>query len=133
MPRAESPFRVLEKVNDNTYKINLLENYSVNPMFNMCDLTPYLEDRVGAKDNVDLRANPFKKGRYDVPHHERFDPTNPREEEPEFEKTMVSYRGPITRSRAKFINITHLDNKAAYEGDWKFLRRNKRFKISQLA
>ena len=83
-------------VNDNAYKLNFPENYSVSPTFNMRDLMPYLEDGVGVEDSVDLRANPFQQGGYDVPHHRRFETRNPREEEPEFESPMVNHKGLIT-------------------------------------
>ena len=52
-----------------------------------------------------------------MPHHGRFEPNNPRKEEPEFENPMVSYKSPITRSMAKFINLViHLDGKEAFGG-----------------
>ena len=93
---GDGPFQVLEKMNDNSYELDLPENYSVSPKFNVHALMPYLEDDVGAKDSVDLRANPFQQGGYDVSHHERFDPKSPREEELEFESPMMSYNGLIT-------------------------------------
>ena len=46
-----------------------------------------------------------------MPHHGRL---GPRKEEPESASQMVSYEGPITRSRAEFINLVHhLDNMKA--------------------
>ena len=99
MPRVDGPFRVLEKVNNNAYKLNLPEGYNVSPTFNVHDLTPSLEDGVGVKDGVDLRENPFQQGRDDVPHH-----GGTGKEEPEFENPTEQgehYTGPITRSRAK--------------------------------
>ena len=48
MPRAESLFWVLEKVNDTAYKIDLPEDYNMSSMFHVRDLKPYLEDGVGA-------------------------------------------------------------------------------------
>ena len=44
MQRAESPFEVLEMVNDNAYKVDLPENFGVSAMFNVADLSPYLLD-----------------------------------------------------------------------------------------
>ena len=106
-------------MNDNAYKIDLPEDYTVSPTFNVRDLTPYLEDGVGVEDDVDLRENPFQLGGYDVPHHGRSDPSSPREEESKLESPMVqdeSYKGPINQSRAKFVNlVTYLDNKEACE------------------
>ena len=47
-----SPLKVLEKVNDDAYKLELLGDVVVSSTFNMGDLTPYL------KEDDDLRANP---------------------------------------------------------------------------
>ena len=44
MPRADGPFEVLERVNDNAYKVNLSGDYGVSATFNVADLSPYLED-----------------------------------------------------------------------------------------
>ena len=86
------------------------------------------KDGVGADYIIDLRANPFQQGGYDVPHHGRFDPINLRKEDPELESPMVSYNGPNTRSRAKFVPfVTHLDDKEAFEsleGNWSQFRSN---------
>ena len=62
MPRVDGPFQVLEKVNDNAYKLYLPEGYNVSPTFNVCDLMHYLEDGVRVEDGKDLRANPFQQG-----------------------------------------------------------------------
>jgi len=40
MPRAEGPFEVLKRINDNAYKIDLLGDYQVSAMFNVSDLSP---------------------------------------------------------------------------------------------
>jgi len=44
MPRVDGPFKILEKENDNTYKVHLPRDYSVSATFNITDLNPYLED-----------------------------------------------------------------------------------------
>ncbi|XP_071737894.1 uncharacterized protein [Rutidosis leptorrhynchoides] len=44
MPRAEGPFKVLEKVGDNAYKVELPRDTAVESTFNVGDLMPYLED-----------------------------------------------------------------------------------------
>ena len=43
-PRAEGPLEVLEKINDDAYKINLGDKHSVSATFNVGDLASYLED-----------------------------------------------------------------------------------------
>jgi hypothetical protein len=42
MPRADGPFRIIEKINDNAYKVELPPEFGVSPTFNISDLRPYL-------------------------------------------------------------------------------------------
>jgi len=61
MPRADGPFEVLERVNDNAYKVDLPGEYEVSATFNVADLSPYLED-----DYLEnLRANSSQQGEDD--------------------------------------------------------------------
>ena len=63
IPRANGPFEVLEKINDNAYKIDLPGDYGVSCTFNISDFEPYFED-----DNIkNLRANSFLEGEDNVP------------------------------------------------------------------
>nr|KAJ0226813.1 hypothetical protein LSAT_V11C100043320 [Lactuca sativa] len=58
MPRAEGPYRVVSRVNDNAYKVDLGGDHGVHATFNVGDLSPYLDD-----DGLDeLRSIPFKGG-----------------------------------------------------------------------
>jgi hypothetical protein len=58
MPRAEGPFKVLARVNDNAYEIELPGGYGVHATFNVGDLSPYEDD-----DGIaELRSIPFKEG-----------------------------------------------------------------------
>jgi len=45
MPRAEGPFEVLEKVNDNAYKVDLPGDFRVLATFNVTDLSSYVPSR----------------------------------------------------------------------------------------
>jgi len=56
--REDDPFKVLERINDNVHKIDLLLNYGVSNTFNITDLT--LCD-VGTFD-INSRANSFQEG-----------------------------------------------------------------------
>ena len=58
MPRADGPFEVLERVNDNAYKTDLPGDYGVSATFNVADLSPYLEDDYLSN----LRSNSLSQG-----------------------------------------------------------------------
>jgi hypothetical protein len=38
-PRGDGPFQILEGINDNAYKVDLLGEYGVSATFNISDLT----------------------------------------------------------------------------------------------
>ena len=40
-PRVDGPFRILKKINDNAYKVELPGHYGVSDTFNVADLSPY--------------------------------------------------------------------------------------------
>nr|GEX71852.1 zinc finger, PMZ-type [Tanacetum cinerariifolium] len=62
-PRADGPYRVLKKVNDNTYKLELLGHYNVSATFNVVDLSPYK----GEGDNYpDSRSSLSEEGEDDA-------------------------------------------------------------------
>ena len=44
MPRADGSFEVLEKINENAYKVNFWRDYGVLAAFNMADLSAYQAD-----------------------------------------------------------------------------------------
>jgi hypothetical protein len=54
MPRGDGPFRVLAKINDNAYKIDLPPSYGVSNTFNVVDLLPYMSE-----DISESRTTPF--------------------------------------------------------------------------
>jgi hypothetical protein len=64
MPRVDGPFRIIKKVNDNAYNVDLLGDYNVSATFNVKDLTPYLDDI----DDTDLRTNHSQPEADDVHH-----------------------------------------------------------------
>ncbi|KAJ8649116.1 hypothetical protein MRB53_002139 [Persea americana] len=49
MPRADSPFKVLQRIGDNAYKIELPGDYGVSATFNVSDLSPYYEDEADSR------------------------------------------------------------------------------------
>jgi len=43
-PRADGPFKIVQKINDNAYKVELSGTYGVSATFNVVDLSPFLDD-----------------------------------------------------------------------------------------
>lgn len=82
-PRGDGPFKILQKINDNAYKIDLPKEYDVSPTFNVSDLSPYFGP-------LESRTTTFQEGEDD-------------EDIPAIDTTPTT-NGPITRSRAKLIS-----------------------------
>ncbi|GJT94618.1 RNA-directed DNA polymerase [Tanacetum coccineum] len=74
-PRADGPFRVLKRINDNAYKIDLPGHYGVSTTFNVADLRPYTADD---EFEGDSGSSHFLEGEDDT------DPTLPDEDPPGF-------------------------------------------------
>ncbi|XP_075675469.1 uncharacterized protein LOC142644780 isoform X2 [Castanea sativa] len=83
-PRRDGPFQVLERINDNAYKLDLPGEYNISSTFNVSALSPF---DVGD----DSRMNPFK---------ERGNDGN----QQAFKDPLHVPVGPITRTRSKKIN-----------------------------
>ena len=73
MPRADGPFKVLEKINDNAYKLELPVDFGVSPTFNIADLKPYL----GEEDALPSRTTSFQEGEDDEDINTIVTPTAP--------------------------------------------------------
>ena len=85
-PRGDGPFKVLQKINDNAYKIELPPEYSnVSTTFNVKDLFPF----VGEPES---RTTPSKEGEANEDMHSIHSSSN---------EIPLDIDGPITRSRAK--------------------------------
>jgi hypothetical protein len=89
MSRAAGPFKILTKINDNAYKLELPSEFGVSPSFNISDLRPYL----GEEDEMPSRMTSLQEG-----------------EDDEDINTLatiipsIEIVGPITRSRAQQLN-----------------------------
>ena len=90
MPRADGPFKVLEKINYNAYNLELPADFGVSPTFNTADLKPYL----GEEDELPARTTSFQEGEDDEDINTIVTPTAP----------AAIHTRPITRARACQLN-----------------------------
>jgi hypothetical protein len=90
MPRADGLFKVLEKINENAYKLDLPADFGVSPTFNIADLKPYL----GEEDELESRMTQMQEGEDDVDINTS-DTSTP---------THNQISGPITRARVRQLN-----------------------------
>jgi len=96
MPRADGPFQIIEKINDNAYKLDLPAHYGVSSTFNVADLKPY----VGEEEKLPLRMTSIQEGEDDedittsVPTTSLAAATTP--------------EGPMTQARARQLNYVIL-------------------------
>jgi hypothetical protein len=58
---AAGPFKILAKINDNAYKLELHLEFEVSPSFNISDLRPYL----GEEDEIPSRMTSMQEGEDD--------------------------------------------------------------------
>jgi hypothetical protein len=61
MSRVVGPFKILVKINDNAYKLELSPKFGVSPSFNILDLRPYLEE----EDEIPSRTTSMQEGEED--------------------------------------------------------------------
>ena len=83
-PRWDGPFQVLERINDNAYKLDLLGEYNISVTFNVFDLSLF---DVGD----DSKSNPFKER------------GNDENQQAPLKDPLYVPVGPITRVRSKKI------------------------------
>jgi hypothetical protein len=93
MPRAAGPFKVLEKINDNAYKLELPPEFGVSPTFNILDLKPYL----GEEDELESRMTPIQEG-----------------EDDKDISPLHTMQGLITRARARQLDLQVRSNLVNY-------------------
>jgi hypothetical protein len=94
MPWADGPFKVLERINDNAYKLDLPIDFGVSPTFNIADLKLYL----GEDDELELRMTQMQEREDDEDIATNHTSTTP-------VSTSTTPLGPITRARAR--RLTH--------------------------
>ena len=94
LPTGDGPFQILERINDNAYKLDLPGEYGVSASFNVSDLSPF-----DAGD--DLRTNPSQEEGND----EDIVSTSKSTWETYSDPIQVPI-GPVTRARAKKFKET---------------------------
>jgi hypothetical protein len=83
MSRAAGPFKVLEKINNNSNRLELATDFGVSSVFNISDLRPYF----GEEDEMPSRMTPIQEGEDD-------------EDIPTHDDSSIAIQGPITRAHA---------------------------------
>jgi hypothetical protein len=91
MPRDAGPYKILEKIIDNAYKLDLPPEFGISPTFNISDLKPYL----GEEDELESRMTPLQEGEDDKDITPIYTNNTP----------QLDIQGPITRARARQLNL----------------------------
>ena len=80
-PRGDGPFQVLERINNNAYRLDLPEEYGVSTTFNISDLIPFAGGAdIEEEELTDLRSNPLQG---------------------EGDDAILPRKGPVTRAMSK--------------------------------
>jgi hypothetical protein len=85
MPRVVGPFKVLTKINDNAYILDLPAEFGVSTSFNVADLKLY----AGEDDELPSRTTSVQEGEDDEDITDQVPPPP---------------LGPVTRARARELN-----------------------------
>jgi len=64
MSRGDGPFKILKRVRDNAYKLQLPQDMAIVATFAVGDLSPYIKDCF--EDPPNLRAKPLEEVKDDV-------------------------------------------------------------------
>jgi hypothetical protein len=98
LPRADGPFKVVERINDNAYKLDLPADFGVSPTFNIVDLKPYLRE----EDDLESRTTQMQEGKDDddIPAND----TSPTSTSSLPQQHSIPLASPITRARARQLN-----------------------------
>ena len=98
MPCAAGPFKMLEHINDNAYKLELPAEFGgVSPAFNIADLKPYF----GEHDEEVSRTTSIQEGEDDEDISTVDTTVAPAATHPHAPPPL---QGPLTRARARQLN-----------------------------
>jgi hypothetical protein len=101
MPRDTGPFKVLTKINENSYILDLPPEFGVSTSFNVADLKPYL----GEDEEVPSRTTSVQEGEDDEDSTSTSTPTAPSPTPAPAAPSSAPPSGPITRARAREFNF----------------------------
>jgi len=104
MPRAAGPFKVLTKINDNAYVLDLPAELGVSTSFNVADLKPY----VGEDEELPSRTTSVQEGEDDEDTSSTSTPAAPSPAPPDAPPPQAPPSGPVTRARARELNFVML-------------------------
>jgi hypothetical protein len=93
MPHAAGPFKVLTKINDNAYILDLPAEFGISTSFNVADLKPYMAE----DEELPSRMTSLQEGEDDE--DITMSTTTP---------AAPPHQGPITRARARDLNYVML-------------------------
>jgi hypothetical protein len=102
MPRAAGPFKVLTKINDNAYILDLPTEFCVSTSFNVADLKPYMAE----DEELSSTTTSLQEGEDDEDITCNMITTTPAT--PPHQASLPSLAGPITRARARDLNFIML-------------------------
>jgi hypothetical protein len=94
MPRAAGPFKMLQKINNNAYILDLPAEYGVSSSFNVTNLKPY----AGEDEELPSRTTLIQEGEDD-------EDINPDKGTPTPTKPAQAPPGPLTRAHARELNF----------------------------
>ena len=109
MPRAAGPFKILTKINDNAYTLDLPAEFGVSTSFNVADLKPY----AGEDEELPSRTTSVQEGEDDEDINTNTSTSTPAA--PSLAQAPSSPvqapplpPGPVTRARARELNYIML-------------------------
>jgi hypothetical protein len=103
MPRAAGPFKVLTKINNNAYILDLPSEFGVSTSFNVADLKPYL----GEDEELPSRMTSVQEGEDDEDTTSTSTPVAPSPTPAPSAPSSAPPCGPNTRARAREIQLRH--------------------------
>jgi hypothetical protein len=101
MPRAAGPFKVLTKINDNAYILDLPAEFGVSTSFNVVDLKSYL----GEDEELPSRTTSVQEEDDDEDTTSTSTPAAPSPTPAPTAPSSAPPSGPITRARAREFNF----------------------------